>query len=263
MILLSCDDCGKTQETESTICPNCGSNNILINHALPLSILEQVTIKVGVRHRMWEVLPAGIESLLRDMERTDKESGMKGKCLMVICSSAFLVEGILTDYIEMEGNALGTNVEKKEAMGKILENLDGIGWGKKVKRAAALNWDLEALDGFGLVSVLFDIRNNLGHGRSYSIFDTRKVKEEKLQRSEPVGIINKNYDGVYRKLFELGLVPSIEHELALSTELFLRPELAKAFYESAVVFLRSFFGAVHLTSEEDLRDSFERAVAAV
>lgn len=260
MPYLSCNDCGVSQSAETIVCPSCGSTNTMIN--IPLSHfipLEEITITAIVRHRMWSFLPAAIDALLNAMTNPSALE-IKGECLMAISSAAFLVEGVVTDYIEMELEAQRSVVEKTVEAEKDLNRLDGIGWDKKKKLAKRLGWDLPAIEGFDLVEVLFGMRGNLGHGRSYCIVDPRNLQDGVWRRVNPVRINSDKYYSVYQKLNELGLVTSLEEDPGLSTEVFLTPKVTRAFYEMALAYVRAFFEAVKLTSGENLRDEFEQAV---
>jgi hypothetical protein len=260
-MLLSCNDCGKTQEAETGECPNCGSKNTFWNvPAAWLMPMGGIKISMVVRHRMWVYLPAGIEESLQGAVNAATPFKTKGSCLSAIGSSAFLVEGIVTDYLEMELNARKSRGENEANLDDELAGLEHIGWDKKLKKASRLGWNLEGLEGYDMVEVLFSLRGNLVHGRTYTMIDPRMLIDNAWRRPEPVQIQNESYYKVYQKLFELGLAPSLEDMPGLSVEVFLTAPVARFLYEAALKYIKSFIDTIILSSGENLRREFEEAI---
>ena len=213
-----------------------------------------------VQHRVWSFLPAGIESTLDEMPAAIPNRKVKGKCLTVIISAAALVEGIVTDAIESELDAMQQDPEKRVYAEKQLKVLNRKGWAEKKKIVNAWNWNLAVLDCFEMVELLFSIRNNLGHGRSYRMKDERVFKDKAFARKESVKIDNELYHKVYARLLDCGLISPLDDIAGMSIEVFLAPAVAKCFYQEAVAFLRSFLEMVPLRYENNLRREFEEAM---
>jgi hypothetical protein len=262
MHLLSCDDCGKTQQTESIICPTCGGKKTMILHNICSMVSpESISFSVEVLHRTWAFLPSGIQSSLAKMPVGVVDKKTKGECLMVMISTAALVEGVYTDAIEAKLEVMLLDAEKKVFAEKQLRELNRIAWHMKKLLAEKLSWDLIVLNCFEVVELLFAIRNNLGHGRSYKIRDTRAFKNNAFRRKGPVSIANERYQRIYQKLFEKGILPPLEDNPGMSMEVFLTPAVAKFFYQDAISFLRSFLDATQVNNGYDLRPEFEQAIS--
>jgi hypothetical protein len=101
--------------------------------------LESVSFSVLVQHRVWSFLPAGIQSSLDEMPAEIMNRKIKGKCLMAMISMAALVEGVLTDAIESELEAMQQGLEKRTYAEKQLKELKRATWRAKKEIAKACN----------------------------------------------------------------------------------------------------------------------------
>lgn len=222
--------------------------------------LEGMSLSVSVRHRVWSCLPDGIRSSLDEMLAGMPDRKIKGRCLSAMITTAALVEGVVTDALEGQLESMVGDPEKKVFAEKQLKELNRIAWAKKKELAGVLSWDLGVLACFEMVEMLFSIRNNLGHGRSYKIKDARVFKDQAFRRTDPVHIENELYQKVYLKLHERGLLPPLENNPGMSVEIFLTPEVARFFFEEAILFLRAFLDTTIITNGDQLKTEFEESL---
>ena len=131
---------------------------------------------------------------------------------------------------------------------------------KKELAVKTLGWDLEKLPSFDMMDLLFNLRDQMGHGRPYKLSDTRYVKDKVLKREGPITIPDEKYTEIYRQLAGKGVLPLLNSIPPLNIDMFLVQPVSIAFYEHGIIFLRSFFGNIRLTSGMDMRYAFENAL---
>jgi hypothetical protein len=228
--------------------------------ALP-EIRDNISFSFRSRIAIWIYYPTAIKSNLKVIESTTDEHLRKALSLQVINSTAMLVEGIITDSMEEDLESILYILETREEVRSKLEGLNFSNWRKKKEVSKKyLGWSLEQLEGFEFMELLFILRDNTGHGRSYRLTDARTMQDNVLRRSEPVNIENKRYADVYRKLEERGWVPPINDYSTIQEEVFLWPAVASGFYENGITFLRSFFKNIRLKSGVTFKYEFENAM---
>jgi hypothetical protein len=224
-------------------------------------IRDNISLSFRSRIPIWIYYPAAIQFDLKAIDMTIDEHLRKSLCLQVINSTAMLVEGALTDSMEEDLESVLYIPETREEVRKKLDGLNFSNWRKKKELIKEyLGWSLGQLEAFETMELLFSLRDNTGHGRSYRLTDTRTMQGKILRRSEPIGIENKRYADVYRKLEERGWVPPINDYSTIHEEVFLWPVVASGFYENGVAFLRSFFKNIRLKSGVTFRYEFENAL---
>ena len=262
MPFLDCLDCRMMGRSKTTICKTCGSKNTRVVHAWYFQQFSKSSMALRVWYRQWDILPAGIEAALANIKRSNSPMAKKGQCLMVITSSASLVEGVVTDYLEMEATTRGNDPAQREVAKQILANLDGIGWDKKKNRAARLGWDLAKLEEFEAVNTLFSMRDNMGHGRTYTIDKPEKLVGRGWRNAGQIHIPNEKYRRIHDRLVEMGISSSTSIDCSPWTELFLRLEVVTVLYDAAISFLRAFITEVRLSNGQTLEDEFDLAVSS-
>ncbi len=259
---LECANCGHAISDDGP-CPNCGSMERMILYDLLArpEIRDNISFSFRSRIAIWNYYPAAIKFNLKAIETTTDEYLRKALCLQIINSTAMLVEGVITDSMEEDLESVLYIPETREEVRKKLDGLNFSNWRKKKELIIDyLGWNLEQLEGFEIMDILFSLRDNTGHGRSYRLTDARTMQDKVLRRSESIVIENERYADAYRKLHERGWVPPINDYATIQEEVFLWPAVASGFYEIGVIFLHSFFKNIRLKSGVTFRYEFENAL---
>ena len=256
---LECAKCGQLITADGP-CPKCGSTERMVLYDLLArpELLGDFSMSFIASIRLWKYLPAAIQSHLAVMDAGGSAKRIKGLCQQSINSMAELVEGVITDNIEEELESLLYIEATREEFRRKLKGLDFSNWRKKKDLAkSVLGWELEKLEYSDTVDLLFKLRDQLGHGRSYKLTDRRYLKDEVLRRMGPIKIESEKYREIYEELQTKGFVPSIEEHDSMNRDMFLIPSVAKGFYAHGVPFLRSFFKNIRLKSGYNMSYEFE------
>jgi hypothetical protein len=259
---VECANCG-TVLAGGGPCPKCGSTDRMMRSDLLArpEVRDNISLSFRSRIPIWIYYPAAIQFNLKAIDATTGGHLQKALCLQVINSTAMLVEGVITDSIEEDLESVLFIPETREGVRNKLDGLNFSNWTKKKKLIKGyLKWDLEQLEGFGIMELLFSLRDNTVHGRSYRLTDSRTMQDKVLRRSEPVAIENKHYAEIYRQLGERGWAPPINDHSTIQDEVFLWPAVASGFYASGLAFLRSFFKNIRLKSGVSFQCEFENAL---
>jgi len=260
---IECANCAQILTAEGP-CPNCGSSERmrLVNLLARPEIRQSISMKVVAPMQIWTYLPAAIQAQLNAIASVANDWEGKGLCLSTIISIATLVEGVVTDYIENELETLAHVPAFKREGQLFLDGLESIGWGKKIKliRKHFESWKLEDLQSFDMIELLFEVRDQLAHGKSYRLVDRRVEKDGKWQRIGPITHTSKKYYEIYQKLSSKGILPPIEDHPDINLEMFLVPAIPVTFFEESILFLRSFVKDVRLTSGYNMSELLESAL---
>jgi hypothetical protein len=100
----------------------------------------------------------------------------------------------------------------------------------------------------------------MGHGRSYKLADRRRLRDKKLQRDGPIVVASSKYGEIYQELSSRDILPPIEQHPDMNVEMFLVPDVAEAFYEHGVKFLRSFVENVRLSDGANMSELLEQTL---
>jgi hypothetical protein len=262
MNLIECSRCGKLIQKEAS-CPNCGSSDrvkIVSIHDKP-ELMEGFSMSFRSIIRNWVYRPAAIQHHLSSMTGDASVWLVKGICQDVIDSCQALVEGVITDSIEEDLESVLYIQDTRNQIEQVLDELNFKTWGRKKEIAKEFcNWDLKALESFEIVDLFFGLRNQASHGRSYHLRDTRVLTDNKLTRLGPLVIDNKKFSDIYKALEEKQIVPAIASDASMNMDMFYTPIVAKANYEHAVGFLRSFLKAYRPRSNYSMSHEFESAL---
>lgn len=256
---LECANCGQLITADGP-CPKCGSAErmVLYNLLARPELLGNFSMSFIGTIRLWKYLPAAIQSHLAVMEAAESAKRIKGLCQQSINSMAELVEGVITDNIEEELESLLYIEATRDELREKLKGLDFSNWKKKKKLAeSVLGWELNTLENSSTMNLLFKLRDQLGHGRSYRLTDRRYLKDKALRRIGAIEIVNEKYKEIYKDLENKGFVPPIEEHESMNMDMFLMPSVAKGFYSHGVAFLRSFFKNIRLRSGYNMSYEFE------
>jgi hypothetical protein len=260
---IECANCAHIVTAEGP-CPNCGSSERmrLINLLARPEIRQSISMMVVAPMQIWTYLPAAIQAQLNAIASGANDWEGKGLCLSAVISIATLVEGVVTDYIENELETLPHEPSFKREAQQFLDGLESIGWGKKIKliRKHFGSWKLEDLQSFDMIELLFEIRDQLAHGKSYKLVDRRVIKDDKWQRNGPISHTSKKYHEIYAKLSSRGILPPIEDHPDINFEMFLGPHVSDAFYQHSILFLRSLVKNIPFKSGFDMAGLLEIAL---
>lgn len=239
-------------------CPKCGS----VTQVTLISLLdiipkgEQITLTISYRNRVWEPLPGSLHFLLEQMVAATFNPFSQGLSMQVINTTAVFVEGVITDCLEEEivcqicQNNLLINQ-------KHLDMLNGKGWQiKKQLVKEILHFDIAVLNNADEADILFDIRNNIAHGRSYTVNYNAYFRHRNEQNNTEITILNKKYSRIHLRLETLGLLPPLQQNGNLTIELFFKPKVAKQLYDWAISFLTDFFDKANVNSTQEIKDAF-------
>jgi len=259
---LECAECGEAIYQQGP-CPNCGSSDrmkLVSIHDKP-ELMEGFSMYFRSTIRNWIYRPATIQHHLLAMTGDAGIWQVKGLCQDVIDSCQALVEGVITDSIEEDLESILHIQETRQQIEQVLGELNSKTWVRKKEIAKEFcNWDVKALESFEIVDLFFRLRNQASHGRSYHLRDTRVIMDNKLVRSGPIAIDNKKFADIYKALEEKQIVPAIAAHASMNMDMFYIPVVAKANYEHAVIFLRSFFKAHRPRSNCSMSHEFESAL---
>jgi len=257
----SCAKCRYFLKATDIKCPKCGSTerDILISLLGNVEIRDSISMSIISQHRIWTYITKTIQYNIKNLSGDPKDIPVSGLCLDIIVSTASLIEGIVTDHIVNELEFFLSDPLKKGKNEKYLKEIHLKAWAWKKKILKYLNWNIDQLENFDLIENLFSLRNNIAHGKSYNIVETRGFKDKVLVRSKPVAIENENYFKVYRFLVEKGIVNDLIFHSVLSVEFFLVPAVAEYFYEGSKLFLNDFFRTIKLNSNLNMQPEYERA----
>ena len=182
MDYLECANCGRGI-TEDGPCPNCGSTERMMMYDLLTQpeIRGNISMLFVAPIQIWTYLPAAIQSHLKTIAESRNDREIKGLCLESVNSTAAFVEGLVTDYIELELESLLNIEEKRPTIQPILDGMEFKNWRlKKDLIRNHLRWPMQDFDSFDMTNLLFKLRDQLGHGKSYKLADRRHFKEGKL-----------------------------------------------------------------------------------
>jgi len=208
--------------------------------------------------QIWTYLPAAVQSHLKTIATSQNDREIKGLCLESVNSTAAFVEGLVTDYIELELESLLNVQERRATIQSILDGMERKNWRLKKKVIKNhLKWPLQDFDSFDMTDLLFKLRDQLGHGKSYKLADRRHLKDGKLQRDGSIMLAGEKYGEIYQVLSSRGILPPIQEHPSMNVEMFLVPSVANVFFEHAVRFLRAFVKNVHLKNGLDMSDLLE------
>jgi hypothetical protein len=131
---VECGNCGLVLTADGA-CRRCGSMEQMrlqnLRDYLEINLLETFSMTFVAPIQIWTYLPAAIQSHLRTMAESQKDREIKGLCLVSVVSTAALVEGLVTDYIERELESLLNKATDREPFQKLLNGLEEKGWGRK------------------------------------------------------------------------------------------------------------------------------------
>ena len=221
----------------------------------------QLSLALISFRRVWWYLPSGIQASLNEIPEISSAYVVPGKCLMILLSIAALVEGVMGDAIYFELEAMSHMPEKSAYAEKRMSKLEGIAWKVKKNIMRELGWDVTALEGFDIIDTLFLFRNNLGHGRTYYIQGIGTLRDGSFHQDGPKTIANKEYEMVYEKLSERGILPALSERPKLSDEFFLSLAVTNFFYQESISFLRCYFDKIKRVSGYPLGNEFESALS--
>lgn len=259
---MECAKCGLVLTADGR-CPRCGSTErmLMVNLLDRVEIRENISMTFVAPVRIWTYLPAAIQSHLKTVATSQIDREKKGLCLESVISSAAFVEGLVTDYIEMELESCLHIETRKEKVQGMLKGLEWSNWLRKKKLVQQeFGWLLEDLDGYDMIELLFKLRDQFGHGKSYQLADQRRIKGDKLQRVGPISVSGKKYGEIYQELSSRGILPPIEQHPDMNVEMFLVPDVAAAFYTHAVKFLQSFVKNIRLRNGRGMSDLLEATI---
>lgn len=224
-------------------------------------LMEGFSMSFRSTIRNWMYRPATIQHHLLAMAGNASPWQVKGLCQDVIDSCQALVEGVITDSLEEDLESIQHKEDTRVQTDKLLVEINYKTWKWKKDTAKKFcGWDLGALEGFETVDLFFQLRNQASHGRSYHLRDTRVIRDNKLVRSGPISIDNVTFAAIYKKLEEAQIVPPIGEHDSMNIDMFYIPAVAKANYENAVTFLRSFFKTFRPRSNYSMSHEFESAL---
>lgn len=260
MEIIECANCATRLTNQVDPCPNCGGTHkqILMNIQDVLKLDEEVSLSITQHNSFWNLLPRSLRFLTEKMNEPSFMHHGVGFAIQVMISSAMVVEGLLTDCIEegidrsqKSGSAAPVS-EREIAYAK---------WSEKKKYCKdVLAIDIEQLAKYDEVDILFQIRNNIGHGRSYKVAHTTTFRNRSKPHSSEIEIKNKSYANVYRKLEATGLVPPLQQNSVLNIDMLFRPSIAKNLYDNSIEFLSAFLQQESIRPFEkiqrDFRDAF-------
>jgi hypothetical protein len=259
---IECANCVQVLTADGP-CPRCGSRErrVVTDLLVRAEIRETITMTFVAPIQIWTYLPAAIQSHLRTMAASQNDREIKALCLESVISTAVLVEGLVTDHIERELEFLLNRAANREPIQKWLDSLEFRNWRKKVELAHdALGWSVGEVDSADMIELLFKLRDQMSHGKSYKLADRRHFSDNKLQRSGSIVLVDGKYGGIYEGLSSRGILPPIELHPDINVEMFLVPKLAAAFFEHGVKFLRSFVRDIRLRDGVDVSCLLEQAL---
>lgn len=262
MDFIRCHNCKAKQPLDVDICPSCGTERWdFIKDIIAMLQPGQLSLALISFRRVWWYLPSGIQASLNEIPEISSAYVVPGKCLMILLSIAALVEGVMGDAIYFELEAMSHMPEKSAYAEKRMSKLEGIAWKVKKNIMRELGWDVTALEGFDIIDTLFLFRNNLGHGRTYYIQGIGTLRDGSFHQDGPKTIANKEYEMVYEKLSERGILPALSERPKLSDEFFLSLAVTNFFYQESISFLRCYFDKIKRVSGYPLGNEFESALS--
>jgi hypothetical protein len=261
--IIECENCNEILGNPNEPCPKCKSDKKRILYSVMnfMNPDDQISISIEATHRIWPYLPKSIQHTFKILKEKLPHQIEKGFCLQIILSTAAFVEGIVTDHIEEELRFLLPDPTKGGQAKDFLEGLEFNNWEKKNRKIVPfLKWEIPQLENYALVDVLFNIRNNLGHGKSYKVVDKRTFNKKAWVREQPEDIENINYTKVYKALVEKGILPEMDLNSTFLIEPFLSPSIADFFYSGALIFLYDFHKQIKLSNHLDMLPEFENSI---
>lgn len=256
MQTLECQDCGTQLTNETAPCPNCGSirKQYLISIQDVLKIDEEVSLSITQHNSFWNLLPHSLRFLVEKLSDNSFQQHGVGFSVQAMISCAMIVEGLLTDCLEEE---LSRAKQRGSVFTSIEKEIPYASWAKKKDYVAAvLGIDISTLPKSDEVEILFQIRNNIGHGRSYKVAHTTVFRNSSLPHSSEIEIMNRTYANVYRKLEAAGMLPPLQTNSVLNIDMLFRPDIAKYFYNASVIFLRSWMQLEPMIHFEKIQRDF-------
>lgn len=177
----------------------------------------------GSKTRLWSAILSSLRWLTTTGIPGNIQSGIG---LMIINNLAIAVEGFISDIIiEHLDNG---ELEKPEEV-----KMDNIQWRKKVKEYNALFRDkLETYSEYKSIEILFDLRNNISHGRTH-----REISKTDIRTGEKTVLesVNKNYQKVRLYCIDKGLL--IEKDTSSNIDVLWKLNIAAFFFLEVTKFL--------------------------
>jgi len=155
-----------------------------------------------IKTRLWSYIPPTLIWLLKS-RIPGSNSIQSGVSFTIINNLAILVEGFITDILVsyLDKNEL---VKSKEIL-----NIENSSWESKVKKFEKLfKKELITSTDFESIDVLFDLRNNFSHGKTYLEKEIRDISNGK---KAPLESINNNYEKARRYLIKHKVIEPIEN----------------------------------------------------
>ena len=178
----------------------------------------------GSKTRLWSAILSSLKWLTTTGIPGNIQSGIG---LMIINNLAISVEGFISDIIiEHLDNG---EFEKPEEV----KNFDNLTWPKKVKKYNSLFKDkLETYSEYKSIEILFDLRNNISHGRTHTEISKTDIMTGQKTVLESV---NQKYQKVRLYCLEKKLL--VEKDTSSNVDVLWKLNVAAFFFFEVTKFL--------------------------
>lgn len=240
---ITCTDCGTILGNQTDNCSVCRSEKKTVYMTIEdsLETKDEAEIAMIHHHMVWSYLPKSLHILITNLNRRPFNRAQTGFIIQAINSIASLIEGVLTDSIE----ARLTEMRKEQIDDELLNyprKWKFATWTQKKEIVSRMfEIDIMTVSEHAAISVLFDLRNMLSHGRPYQVatkwtstFEGTDIKETE--------ILNAEYVLIYQKLISVDLSFGLnEDERTIGhRDIFMTVSVTKFLYSAAVSFLNDF-----------------------
>jgi len=147
--------------------------------------------------RLWSYLPPTLGWLMKS--RIPASASIQGGVSFTIINNlAILVEGFITDL-------LVGHLDKYELVkSREILNLESSSWENKMKKFKSFfKKDFQTFPEYQSIDILFDLRNNFSHGRTYLEKSTRDISTGK---EAPIESVNSNYQKARQYLISRNVI---------------------------------------------------------